>query len=70
MVDLVTMEEWLWQGEDLGASWIKAPIRDELKDQADQWRAKLVENAVEQDDEAMMEVSWREMSLMFQRCAN
>ena len=55
LVDLVTMEEWLWQGEDLGASWIKAPIRDELKDQADQWRAKLVENAVEQDDEAMME---------------
>ena len=23
LVDLVTMEEWLWQGEDLGASWIK-----------------------------------------------
>lgn len=23
LIDLVTMEEWLWQGEDLGASWIK-----------------------------------------------
>ena len=55
LVDLVTMEEWLWQGEDLGASWIKAPIRDSLKDQADEWRNKLVEAAVEQDDDAMME---------------
>ncbi len=53
LVDLVTMEEWLWQGEDLGASWIKAPIRDELKDLADEWRAKMVENAVEMDDDAM-----------------
>jgi len=55
LVDLVTMEEWLWQGEDLGASWIKAPIRAELQEAADKWRAKLVESAVEQDDEAMME---------------
>ncbi len=53
LVDLVTMEEWLWQGEDLGASWIKAPIRAELQEQADKWRSKLVENAVEQDDDAM-----------------
>jgi len=53
LVDLVTMEEWLWQGEDLGASWIKAPIRDSLADQAAEWREKLVEAAVEQDDDAM-----------------
>ena len=53
LVDLVTMEEWLWQGEDLGASWIKAPIRDSLADQAAEWREQLVEAAVEQDDEAM-----------------
>ena len=50
---LVTMEEWLWEGEDLGASWIKAPIRDSLKDQADQWRNNIVEAAVEMDDDAM-----------------
>ena len=55
LVDLVTMEEWLWQGEDLGASWVKAPIRDSLKDLADKWRSTLVEAAVEQDDDAMME---------------
>ncbi|MDX8350557.1 elongation factor G [Cognatiyoonia sp. IB215446] len=55
LIDLVTMEEWLWQGEDLGASWIKAPIRDSLKDQADEWRNKMIEAAVEMDDDAMME---------------
>ena len=42
LVDLVTMEEWLWQGEDLGASWIKAPIREELKESAAKWRANLL----------------------------
>ncbi|MCD9147454.1 elongation factor G [Pseudophaeobacter flagellatus] len=52
-VDLVTMEEWLWQGEDLGASWIKAPIRDSLKELADEWRGKMIEAAVEMDDDAM-----------------
>ncbi len=55
LVDLVTMEEWLWEGEDLGASWTKAPIRESLKETADKWRSKLVEAAVDQDDEAMME---------------
>ena len=55
LIDLVTMEEWLWQGEDLGASWIKAPIRDSLKDMAEEWRGKMIEAAVEMDDDAMME---------------
>ena len=53
LVDLVTMEEWLWQGEDLGASWVKAPIRAELADMAAKWREKMIEAAVEQDDDAM-----------------
>ncbi|GAA6179814.1 MULTISPECIES: elongation factor G [unclassified Shimia] len=53
LLDLVTMEEWLWQGEDLGASWIKAPIRESLQDMADEWRGKMVEAAVEMDDDAM-----------------
>jgi len=53
LVDLVTMEEWLWQGEDLGASWVKAPIRESLQADAAEWREKLVEAAVEQDDDAM-----------------
>ncbi len=53
MIDLVTMEEWVWAGEDLGASWEKRPIRDSLKDQADEWRNKMIEIAVEMDDDAM-----------------
>ncbi|UWQ25098.1 elongation factor G [Leisingera aquaemixtae] len=53
LIDLVNMEEWLWQGEDLGASWIKAPIRDSLKDMAEEWRGKMIEAAVEMDDDAM-----------------
>ena len=53
MVDLVTMEEWVWEGEDLGASWVKKPIRDSLKADADKWRAHLIETAVEMDDDAM-----------------
>ncbi|MHA3977914.1 elongation factor G [Halovulum sp. GXIMD14794] len=53
IVDLVTMKEWVWQGEDLGASWIIQDIRDELKDKAEEMRAELIEIAVEQDDDAM-----------------
>ena len=53
LVDLVTMQEWLWQGEDLGASWIKTDIRPDLQDMANEWREKMIETAVEQDDDAM-----------------
>ena len=53
IIDLVTMEEWVWKGEDLGASWVRQPIRDELKDLADEWRGKMIELAVEMDDDAM-----------------
>ena len=53
LIDLVTMKEWLWKGEDLGASGVQEDIRDELKDMADEWRGKMVEAAVEEDDDAM-----------------
>ncbi len=53
IVDLIKMEEWVWEGEDLGASWVRKPIRAELQDVADEWRATMIENAVEQDDAAM-----------------
>ncbi len=52
-VDLITMKEWVWAGEDLGASWEVREIRDSLKDLAEEWRGKLIETAVEMDDEAM-----------------
>ncbi len=54
IIDLITMEEWTWKGEDLGASWTRQPVRDGLKAEAEEWRGKLIELAVEQDDDAMM----------------
>ncbi|NRB00830.1 MAG: elongation factor G [Rhodobacteraceae bacterium] len=53
IVDLITMEEWTWKGEDLGATWTRQEVRAELKDKAEELRAELVELAVEQDDDAM-----------------
>ncbi|MFZ1725216.1 MAG: elongation factor G [Albidovulum sp.] len=53
IIDLITMEEWVWQGEDLGASWKRQPIRADLKDQADEWRHTMLEQAVELDDDIM-----------------
>ncbi|SEQ04494.1 elongation factor G [Thalassovita taeanensis] len=53
MVDLVTMQEWVWAGEDLGASWERRDIRPELQELANEWRGKLIETAVEMDDDVM-----------------
>ncbi|GGH64085.1 elongation factor G [Frigidibacter albus] len=53
IIDLITMEEWVWQGEDLGATWIRQPIRESLQDLADEWRGKMIELAVDMDDTAM-----------------
>ncbi|MEO0429983.1 MAG: elongation factor G [Pseudomonadota bacterium] len=53
MIDLVTMKEWVWKGEDLGASWVIQEIRDSLRDKAAEMRAEMIEVAVEQDDDVM-----------------
>ena len=53
IIDLVTMQEWVYQGEDLGASWVRQPIRAELQESAATWRNNMVEMAVEMDDTAM-----------------
>jgi elongation factor G len=53
IVDLITMEEWVWAGEDLGASWELRPIRESLKEKADEMRAEMIEMAVEMDDDVM-----------------
>jgi elongation factor G len=53
IIDLIEMEEWVWKGEDLGASWVRQPIREDLQDVAEEWRATMIENAVEMDDDAM-----------------
>ena len=53
IVDLITMKEWVWQSEDLGASWVVQDVRESLRAQAEEWRGKLIETAVEQDDAVM-----------------
>ncbi len=53
IVDLITMEEWVYQGEDLGASWKRQPIRESMVDLATEWRGKMIELAVDMDDAAM-----------------
>ncbi len=53
IVDLVTMQEWVWKGDDLGASWVVQDIRDDLKDRAEMMRGDLIEIAIEMDDDAM-----------------
>ena len=53
IIDLITMEEWVYEGEDLGASWVRQPIRADLQELAAEWRYNMLEIAVEQDDAAM-----------------
>ena len=53
IIDLITMEEWVYEGEDLGASWIRQPIRASLKADAEKWRYNMLELAVGQDDTVM-----------------
>jgi len=53
VVDLVKMQAIVWKDETLGAEFEYRDIPDELADQAAEYREKLVELAVEQDDAAM-----------------
>ncbi len=53
IVDLITMQEWVWAGEDLGASWELRDVRDSLKEKAEEMRNEMIEMAVEMDDDAM-----------------
>ena len=50
LIDLVTMKEWVWDSEDLGASWSIGAIREDLLVKAKSMRAELLELAVDQDD--------------------
>jgi len=53
VVDLVRMVAVVWEDESLGAKFNDAPIPDDLKEQAAEYRLALVEAAVELDDDAM-----------------
>ncbi|NIA69010.1 elongation factor G [Pelagibius litoralis] len=53
VVDLVAMKAIVWQDESLGAKFDIVDIPADLADKAAEYREKLVELAVEQDDDAM-----------------
>jgi elongation factor G len=53
VIDLIKMKAIVWSGEALGAKFDEVEIPAELKDQAVEYRQKLVEAAVELDDDAM-----------------
>lgn len=53
IIDLCTMEEWTWKGEDLGASWTRQEVRSELRDAAEKWRSEMIDHAVELDEGVM-----------------
>ncbi|MBM6596038.1 elongation factor G [Microvirga pudoricolor] len=53
VIDLVKMKAIVWSGEALGANFNETEIPANLLDQAKEYRTKLVEAAVEMDDDAM-----------------
>ncbi len=50
IVDLITMKSIIWKDESLGAEFVVGEIPANMKDKAAEYRAKLVETAVEVDD--------------------
>ena len=50
LIDLVSMKEWVWDSEDLGATWTIRDIREDLLPKAQSMRGDLLELAVDQDD--------------------
>ncbi len=54
LVDLVRMKAVIWNGEGLGAEFeANAPIPDDLKEKAEEYRHLMIEAAVELDDDAL-----------------
>ena len=53
VVDLVKMKAIIWNDDSLGANFFEQEIPADLKDKADEYRARLIELAVEQDDQAL-----------------
>ena len=53
VVDLIAMEAVTWKDETLGAEFDRGEIPGDLAEQAAEYREKLIEVAIEQDDAAM-----------------
>jgi elongation factor G len=53
VIDLLEMKALVWRDEALGAQWDVVDIPADLQARAEEYREKLVETAVEMDDDAM-----------------
>ncbi|MFP4477420.1 MAG: elongation factor G [Desulfatibacillaceae bacterium] len=53
VVDLVTMRQYIWHAEDLGATWTIEDLDDDTRPEAEKHREKLVEELAEVDDGIM-----------------
>jgi elongation factor G len=53
VVDLIEMNALVWHNEELGAAWDVVEIPEDLKAKAAEYREKMIEAAVELDDDAM-----------------
>jgi elongation factor G len=53
VVDLVRMQGVIWKGDDLGASFETVEVPAHLKDEAETYRAELMEKVAETDDELL-----------------
>ncbi|WP_274427405.1 elongation factor G [Chelativorans sp. YIM 93263] len=53
VIDLIEMKALVWKSEDLGAAWDILDIPEDLQAQAEEYREKLIETAVEVDEAAM-----------------
>ena len=53
VIDLIEMNALVWRDETLGAAWDVVEIPDDLKAQAEEYREKLIETAVDMDEAAL-----------------
>ncbi len=53
IVDLIKMKAILWHDETMGAEYDVEEIPADLKDECEEWRSKLIEQAAEQDETLM-----------------
>ena len=53
VIDLLTMKAMVWEGDDKGAKFREEEIPADLADKAAEYRAAMIEAAVELDDDAM-----------------
>lgn len=53
VVDLIKMKGIIWHMETEGMTFDEIPVPEEMKEEAEQWRASLVESVAEYDDKLM-----------------